>query len=270
SRPRWPRHPLRSPARHRAPRRAAAMLAGASGEQDRAGGRGSFRQADRHLSANRLRAAPTTGKPRHPHRPQDARGAKPRPILGGMGGMSATAYKRMVAALLKDLGSAPSELQRRLAESFAAVTLATDQLAAALVAGEDIDIGEYSRLLAQQLQLAEALGIGKPTRPPFTAIKTIVVSKDATGKVWETPLGEVGGEAVPDEAEPAADRRRIRQAARRPAPKSTRLLEPEPIDTLEEELPHRTKRGSAPRRRYDPDDNADKPEPEKPPKPSRV
>lgn len=79
--------------------------------------------------------------------------------------MSATAYKRMVAALLKDLGSAPSELQRRLAESFAAVTLATDQLAAALVAGEDIDIGEYSRLLAQQLQLAEALGIGKPVRP---------------------------------------------------------------------------------------------------------
>jgi hypothetical protein len=96
-------------------------------------------------------------------------------ILPGIDGRSATArrYKDLVAAISSDQGGAEhlSEGRMQLVRRFAAAACLAENMEAALVRGETINLQEHALLCSTLVRLAQRIGIDRRARNVTPALK---------------------------------------------------------------------------------------------------
>jgi hypothetical protein len=87
-------------------------------------------------------------------------------LLPGIDGRSVTArrYHDLVAALVADHGTVPSETRMQLIRRFAASAVLAETMEARLVSGGTIDVAEHSQLSSTLVRLASRIGLDRIPR----------------------------------------------------------------------------------------------------------
>ena len=107
-------------------------------------------------------------------------------LLPGVDGRSATArrYKDLVAAISSDQGGADrlSEARMQLVRRFAAAACLAENMEAALVRGENIDLQAHALLCSTLVRLAQRIGIDRRSRDVTPTLKDYLdATEDAGG-----------------------------------------------------------------------------------------
>ena len=78
---------------------------------------------------------------------------------------AARRYRDLVAAVVADLGGTGlSEARTQLVRRFAATVVMAENMEAALVQGQTVDIGDYSQLTSTMVRLASRIGLDRLPR----------------------------------------------------------------------------------------------------------
>jgi hypothetical protein len=117
-----------------------------------------------------------------PHKPTArSRVSNGSDLLPDVDGRSAIArrYRDIVSAILVDQGGADqcSEARKQLIRRFAAAAVLAEQMEAALVRGEPIDLGQHALLTSTLVRIAQRIGIDRRAKNITPSLRDYLEAK---------------------------------------------------------------------------------------------